>query len=153
MSDEFSTYIHTKGLSVALRTYKEGDAAEYDLVIAATNHERVNDLVQRDASKLVCRVDDVEKGNILLPATIRRGALVLTVSTSSASPILVKKIKKDLEQQFDEAYESYVDFLAETRKKYRGNRKLLRALVDEQFINMTDLQRNDALKTLVQRYC
>ncbi|XRD23787.1 hypothetical protein AABM34_15070 [Lysinibacillus fusiformis] len=40
---------------------------------------------------------------------------MLTVSTSGASPGLARKIKAELEDQFDDAYEDYVCFLQQAR--------------------------------------
>ena len=61
-------------------------------------------------------VDDPEESDFILPAVMNRGRLTLTVSTSGASPILTKKIKQDLAQQYGPEYQEYVDFLYQCRK-------------------------------------
>lgn len=152
LSAEFEEFVAMHQISFIEKSYEKGDASGYELVIAATNNTETNNLIQEDAEQLINRVDAVEKGNILLPATIRRGQLVLTVSTGSASPILAKKIKRDLEQQFDDNYTGYIDFLSRVRAKYVGNQAILRAVVDESFINMTDSQREIKLESLVNKY-
>lgn len=149
-SVEFKEFMALHQIDYTEKPYEKGDASGYELVIAATSHKETNDLIQADADHWINRVDSVEKGNILLPATIRRGEFVLTVSTGSASPLLAKKIKQDLEQQFDEGYESYIKFLSRVREKYSRNHPILRAVVDEEFINMTDTQREFKLESLVK---
>lgn len=153
MSDELRAYCYQHQINLINKSYETGDANGYELVIAATNNTNINELIQRDAKKLICRVDDAKRGNIILPATIRRNELVIAVSTGGASPGLAKKIKKDLSAIFDERYDSYVEFLAEVRRNHSGNRKLLHAIVDERFINMTKLQRNKELEALIRLYC
>lgn len=152
LSADFQVFVDQHDIQYIEKRYEKGDAKGYEIVIAATNSSETNDLVQEDAEQLINRVDSVEKGNILLPATIRRGQLVLTVSTGSASPMLAKKIKDDLEQQFDDNYTGYITFLSRVRERYIGNRTILRAVVDEDFINMTDSQRENRLESLVNKY-
>lgn len=132
------------------RPYEAGDATDYQLVIAATNVTATNELVQKDATQLFCRVDDATLGNVLLPATVRRGDLVLTVSTGGASPGLTKKISKELANQYDTQYAEYVEFLAFVRKKHKGNKELLKAVIDQRFITMTSNQRMEELLTLIE---
>nr|NIV33194.1 bifunctional precorrin-2 dehydrogenase/sirohydrochlorin ferrochelatase [Anaerolineae bacterium] len=51
------------------------------------------------------------------PATVRRGALTLAVSTSGKSPLLARRIRKMLEEEYDTAYEAYVKLLGELRPR------------------------------------
>lgn len=149
LSDEFREFVFTHRINCLEKSYELGEATPYDLVITATNDEIVNEAVQKDASHLVCRVDHVEKGNVVIPATIRRGRLVLAVSTGGASPMLAKKIMLQLEKQFDNQYESYLEFLVEIRQTYRGNKQLLQAVVDERFINMSNSDRQKEVLQLI----
>gem|GEM_PF-3775362 len=75
---------------------------------------------------------------------MRRGPLVLTVSTSGASPALARKIKTDLEEQFDEVYDDYVCFLQQARlmiaakfDKGPQRRKALQALLEPSLLEWT----------------
>ncbi|MBQ0138341.1 MAG: hypothetical protein KBT36_03520 [Kurthia sp.] len=132
------------------RAYEAGEASEYSLVIAATNSLAVNALVEQDANQLVCRVDDAKLGNVLLPATVRRGDLVLTVSTGGASPSLTKKISQELAEQYDIQYADYVDFLSFVRKEHRGNKRILQAVIDSRFVTMPANKRMHELHNLLK---
>jgi precorrin-2 dehydrogenase/sirohydrochlorin ferrochelatase len=100
------------------REYRAGDLAEARLVIAATDDPETNEAVWKEANATGCLVnvvDDPEHCNFYVPATVRRGALSMSVSTGGSSPLLARRIRQSLEQQFDAAYEPYLALLAELR--------------------------------------
>ncbi|WP_079505692.1 NAD(P)-binding protein [Mesobacillus jeotgali] len=113
------------------------------LIVAATNDRETNLAVKRDAApnQLVNIVDDPDESDFQVPSVLKRGKLTVAVSTSGASPVLAKKICRQLEQMFDDQYESYLDFLASSRKEIKEavkdetvKRKLLRTIADESFV-------------------
>lgn len=148
--DEMREVVQKAELTYYERPYEQGEAASFQLVVVATNCTGVNEQIQADAQQLICRVDDAEKGNAILPATIRKGQLVLTISTGGASPGLTKKIIKQLDEQFDESYSAYIDFLSVVRKQHKGNRKLLQAVVDDRFLLMTEEGRRQEVEKLLE---
>ncbi|MEW9700159.1 bifunctional precorrin-2 dehydrogenase/sirohydrochlorin ferrochelatase [Paenibacillus sp. SI8] len=90
------------------------------LVVAATNRSEVNEAVYKTAIEeglLVNVVDQPELSSFILPSVVRRGKLVIAVSTGGASPSLGRKIAKELEDAYGDEYESYLDFLSEARLK------------------------------------
>ncbi len=102
------------------RQYQAGDLAGARLVIAATDNAATNEAVWReaqDAGCLVNVVDDPPRCNFYVPATVRRGSLTLSVSTGGNSPLLARRIRESLEQQFDLAYEPYLALLGELRPR------------------------------------
>lgn len=113
------------------------------LIIAATNDRQTNLAVKKHAAanQLVNLADDPEESDFQVPSVLKRGKLTIAVSTSGASPVLAKKICGQLEQMFDEQYESYLDFLASSRNKIKATvkdetakRMLLRNLANESFL-------------------
>jgi precorrin-2 dehydrogenase/sirohydrochlorin ferrochelatase len=102
------------------RPYQPGDLTGIRLVIAATDDPTTNEAVWREAQRAGCLVnvvDDPARCNFYVPATVRRGPLALTVSTGGNSPLLAGRIRKMLEQQFDAAYEPYLELLGELRPR------------------------------------
>lgn len=123
------------------RKYIDGEASNYEIVIAATNNRQVNALISQQAKRLICRTDAVEEGNCIMPSAIHRGELVIAWTTGGASPTLSKSIKRKLEMTFDEQYEDYLLFLKEVRNEHKDKKELLRAIVEERFITMDNENR------------
>ncbi|MDD1503101.1 NAD(P)-dependent oxidoreductase [Lysinibacillus sp. CNPSo 3705] len=138
---------------------KEFEARDLDdatLIIAATNDTSVNEAVQEAAQhwQLINRADAQAESDFITPATVRRGPLVLTVSTSGASPALARKIKADLEEQFDEVYDDYVCFLQQARlmiaaqfDKGPQRRNALQSLLEPSLLEWTrngEIERREA---------
>jgi len=102
------------------RGYQPGDLDGVRLVIAASDDPAANEAVWREAQEAGCLaniVDDPARCNFYVPATVRRGALTVSVSTSGHSPLLARRIRQVLEQQFDEAYGPYLELLGELRPR------------------------------------
>jgi len=105
-------------LETIRRKYQSGDLAGARLVIAATDDPDTNESVWQEAQAIGCLVnvvDDPARCNFHVPATVRRGALSVSVSTGGSSPLLARRIRQDLEQQFDAAYEPYLVLLGDLR--------------------------------------
>ncbi|MCL1696140.1 bifunctional precorrin-2 dehydrogenase/sirohydrochlorin ferrochelatase [Lysinibacillus sp. BPa_S21] len=138
------------------KEFEPRDLDDASLIIAATNDTSVNEAVQEAAQhwQLINRTDAQAESDFITPATVRRGPLVLTVSTSGASPSLARKIKADLEEQFDEVYDDYVCFLQQARlmiaakfEKGPERRKALQALLEPSLLEWTrngDIDRREA---------
>ncbi len=128
------------------KEFEPRDLDDATLIIAATNDTNVNDAVQEAAQhwQLLNRADVQGESDFITPATVRRGPLVLTVSTSGASPALARKIKQDLAEQFDAIYEEYVCFLQQARlmvvanfEKGEQRRAALQALLEPNLLEWT----------------
>ena len=79
----------------------------FDLVIAATNDHEVNmEIVTaaRKAKILVNSVDEAVHSDFIFPAIVRRGDLLIAISTSGKRPALARKIRQELEFLFGQEY-------------------------------------------------
>ncbi|MGE7889621.1 NAD(P)-binding protein [Bacillus cereus] len=103
------------------REYEKSDIKGAFLVVAASSDSILNEQVAEDATEnqLVNVITNPESGNVHFPAAIHRGLLNIAVSTGGASPKLAKKIRDEIANKYDEAYESYLDFLYEVRVKLK----------------------------------
>ncbi|MGL4800358.1 MAG: precorrin-2 dehydrogenase/sirohydrochlorin ferrochelatase family protein [Cellulosilyticaceae bacterium] len=90
------------------------------IVIAATDKRGLNEQIGKycDTHHILCNViDDKHLSSFIVPAYIRRGDLILSVSTNGHSPSLTKKIKEALAETYDESYGEYVAILGRMRER------------------------------------
>src|SRR5437763_16053533 len=79
------------GVTFEERPYKRGEVEDYRLVVAATDDPAVNRAVYEDGERAgvwVNSADDPASCSFTLPAVVRRGPVMVTVSTGGRSPAL-----------------------------------------------------------------
>jgi len=89
------------------KTYSAPDLDGAFLVFAATNNIEVQQVIRLDAkaSGLLINVANApEWCDFLVPATIRRGELTLSVATNGRSPAVAAMVKGRLGREFGEEY-------------------------------------------------
>ena len=102
------------------------DSASLDgafLAIAATDDMDVNKSVSADAQSrnvLVNVVDVPDLCTFFVPAMVRRGDLVISVSTSGKSPTMASRIRQQLESDFGQEYGELVELLGELRNEVKA---------------------------------
>ncbi|PBI24999.1 siroheme synthase [Clostridioides difficile] len=107
-------------LKIIKDDYKEIYIKDASVIIAATNNRELNmeiGLYCKAKNKLVNVVDNIEISNFTVPSYIKRGDLLISVSTGGKSPSLSSKIKKEIEERYTEDYEEYLNVLGDIRKK------------------------------------
>ncbi len=112
------------------------------LVISATGDRAVNRQVADRAGErglFVNVVDVPELCSFIVPAVVRRGDLLLAVSTGGASPAVARRLRRELEAAYGPSWEPYLRLMAALRRAImaRGrpaeeNRPLFRALADSE---------------------
>jgi precorrin-2 dehydrogenase/sirohydrochlorin ferrochelatase len=117
-----------KGLITHLtRNYRRGDAGKAFVVVACTSSSELNDKIAREAMHLVNVITEPDKGNYIVPSTVKRGPLTIAVSTGGISPALSKTIRKELQYLYNREFSLYVKFIESIRqqaiKKIADNKK------------------------------
>ena len=103
--------------------YGPDDLDGQQLVFAATDRREVTEAVAAEARRRglwVNAADDPAFCDFLLPSVLRRGRLVITVSTGGASPALAARMRRDLEALVPAEYEALVELAAEVRSELRA---------------------------------
>ncbi len=111
------------GVAIERRPYEAGEAAGYRLVIAATGVPVVTQAVFDDAEAAgvwVNSADDPERCTFTLPARVRRGAVLVTVSTGGRSPAIAAWLRERLEADLDPHLETLVDLVGAERDRLRA---------------------------------
>ena len=126
---------------VILKDFEENDVENYDIVIGATNDEKVNTQIYSACKKRkipVNIVDDKDKSDFIFPAMTVKENLVVAVSTMGASPTASAKIRDEIEENLPTDIEEKIERLSEYRQNlidknipYNERKKLLEKYYDE----------------------
>ncbi|EWG11146.1 NAD(P)-dependent oxidoreductase [Cytobacillus firmus] len=116
-SDDIILLARQRGYKLIQREAQAADFKDALLSILATNDREANHALANslDSGQLVCVVDEAGEGNVIFPAAVRRGPLQIAVTSNGASPKLTRKLKKQLDEQFDESWTGYSEFLGKCR--------------------------------------
>jgi precorrin-2 dehydrogenase/sirohydrochlorin ferrochelatase len=126
------------------------DAGERDAISQAA----------RDRGVLVNVMDDVSNCDFAAPAIVRRGDLVLAISTGGASPAVARKVREDLERRFGTEWAETLTVIAEVRREslpalgdLRVRSKRWRQALDlDEAVELVRTGRSDELRrTLIER--
>ena len=122
ITPRLAALVSRKALLHHARPYARPDLRGVFLVIAATDDERTQQQVVRDAQQagvLVNVVDRPELCDFIMPSIMRRGDLLIATSTSGGSPALAKRIRRDLDALFGPEYELAIQVLRRVRQRLR----------------------------------
>jgi precorrin-2 dehydrogenase / sirohydrochlorin ferrochelatase len=106
------------------RGYRPGDLQGAFLVFAATDNVDVQQQVVSEAQErgiLMNSADNPEACTFQVPATVRQGDLLLTISTGGGSPALAAWIRKRLAREFAPEYGLLVRLFATIRRAVAGD--------------------------------
>lgn len=118
--DEFADL----GVRTLQRSWTAGDSDGFWLVVTATGVREVDQQIfeECEAARIwVNSADDPDRCSFTLPASFRRGSLMVTVSTGGASPALSSWLRGRLEEMIGPEYAEVTARLALERAKIHAN--------------------------------
>jgi precorrin-2 dehydrogenase / sirohydrochlorin ferrochelatase len=131
------------------------------LVIAATDDPQVNrrgSLAAQRRHLLVNAVDQPAECNFIVPSLVRRGALLVAISTSGKSPALARRIRRDLEGLLGPGYSRAVELMGRIRTDLlplglspQRNRRILSGVVDSGLVELLERGDEAALRRVLKR--
>jgi precorrin-2 dehydrogenase/sirohydrochlorin ferrochelatase len=124
--------------------FKESHLEKAFLVIAATDDKDLNHRISHSARKkgrLINAVDQPSDCSFIVPSIVKRGDLLISISTSGKSPALAKKIRLELGAQFGGEYETFLILMGQVRKEILAlglsqseNSRIFKQMVDSDMI-------------------
>jgi precorrin-2 dehydrogenase/sirohydrochlorin ferrochelatase len=140
--------------------FKEAFLDSVFIVVAATNDKQLNRKVSLSARRkglLVNAVDQPQDCNFIVPSIVKRGDLLIAVSTSGKSPALSKKIRKELENQFGEEYRVFLLLMGRLRDRIlsRGlpqeeNSRIFHQIVDSPLLKALSEESREDVRAILQ---
>lgn len=146
--DELAVLRLSGAIRIIMREYEPSDIEGAALVFTATNDPGLNGEIGLQCTRLGIwhnAADDGERSAFVTPAVIRRGELVLALTTGGASPALAAKLKKELAEAYGSEYASRLRALRMLRGHLLSDRRtanpesgsearmLLRAAAEDEF--------------------
>jgi siroheme synthase-like protein len=108
------------------RAYRAEDLDGQQVAFVATDDAAVTRAVAAEGRARgiwVNAADEPARCDFILPAVIRRGRLVVAVSTGGASPAAARAIREELEGYLTEDHAALVELAAEARDDLRRRRR------------------------------
>jgi precorrin-2 dehydrogenase / sirohydrochlorin ferrochelatase len=128
------------------REFREGDLQEAFLVIVSPAASGQNQAIWREAQAervLMNAMDDVPYCSFVAGSVVRRGDLVVSISTSGSAPVLAVRLREQLEQTLGPELQIFLEWMGDLRepmaKKYPDmevRRHLWYQLVDADIIDL-----------------
>ncbi len=100
------------------RGYRPGDLRDAFLVIVSEADPDAAEALWQEAQAekaLINTMDDVPLCTFVAGSVVRRGPLVVSISTSGCAPALAVRLRQRLEQIFDPDYASFLEMLGSLR--------------------------------------
>lgn len=104
------------------RVYEPGDLEGYELAFVATDDRSENQKVWQEGRERhiwVNAVDDVPNCDFIMPGIVRKGDLIVAISTSGTSPAMARKAREDIEAFLTDEDAALLDLAAEVRRELR----------------------------------
>lgn len=149
LSPEIKGYVESGRIRYLGEEFSMVFLKEKFLVIAATDDAELNHRISQVAEEkgmLINAIDQPADCNFIVPSIIKKGDLVVAVSTSGKSPALAKKIRKQLTEYFGDEYEPFLRMMGRIRNEVissgpdpEENSRLFTRIVDSKLF--------DAIKT------
>jgi len=102
------------------RKFRATDLQNYKMIFAVTDDAELNQSIARSARRLGALVNVAtpgEAGNFQVPATVRRGALSIAISTGGASAELARSLRERIEKVVGPEWGVFVALLMERRAR------------------------------------
>jgi precorrin-2 dehydrogenase / sirohydrochlorin ferrochelatase len=110
-------------IQVEPRRYRRGDLAGASLAFVATDDPRLAAAVAREGRSegiWVNAADDPEHCDFILPSVVRRGSLIVAVTTGGGSPALARAVREEIERLLPNDYAAFAETVAEVRQELRA---------------------------------
>lgn len=161
LTDTLSRYVEEHKITYLGDTFGEAQLDGAFMVIAATDDPALNRRVSLASEKrhiLVNAVDQPEDCNFIVPSILKRGDLIIAVSTSGKSPALARKIRQELESTFGEEYQILLALMGRLRKEVLSlglssaeNKAIFRKLVETGLLSAIEKRDRDEVAAILSK--
>ena len=161
ISKEGAEDLAREGVKVVNKCFDDKDLEGFDFVITATGSREEDEAIVAACKSRgipVNAADDREECDFFLPGIIKRGDLVVSVSTSGKSPAYSRYLREQIEDVIPDNIEKVLDILGELRKSLPSKldsqveRSQIYNYVMSKLLSMDDLDEANVDK-IIEEYC
>jgi siroheme synthase-like protein len=116
--------VASEGVVWQERGFERGDVDGKRVVVAATDTPATNIIIAdaaRSSGAWVNVADDASHGDLHFPATARRGRMTVAISTDGVSPLVSRRIREGILDEYGDEFAQLLDLLADTREEARAS--------------------------------
>lgn len=142
------------------RDYRDGDLEGAFLVIVSERNPGRTETIWREANQvgaLINAMDDVPHCTFVAGSVVRRGPLVVSISTSGAAPAVAVRLRQDLERRFGPELGEYLELLgslrdemAERHPEFDERRRIWYELADSDLLDLVTKGRTKAVARRIE---
>jgi len=161
LTPKLSKYLEEQRIKLSGHEFKDSHLDGAFVVIAATDDPLLNRQVSERASArglLINAVDQPADCNFIVPSILRRGDLLVAVSTSGKSPAFAKKVREELEKQFGDEYGSFLvlmgclrEEILEKELSQEENKRIFHQLVNSRILDAMAEKDWNGVATILNR--
>jgi len=125
--EDFKGIAKEYNIELIQRGYRRGDLEGFNIVIVATDIELQREifLESRDKRVLVNSVDSLEYCDFTFSSFIKRGDLVISISTGGIAPTFGRLLKGYIQNLLPNSIESFLDKMGDLRRELsKGERRM-----------------------------
>ncbi len=118
-SEQLQQWAHEGAIDWIEREYRRGDLRGAFLVIVSEYNPERSQRIWEEAQErniLINAMDDVPRCNFVAGSVVRRGPLVISISTTGKAPTLSVRMRQDLEEEIGPEYEEFLEIMHELRE-------------------------------------
>ncbi len=141
--------------------YDKGKEDGFFLVISASGNKEAADFLSAAAKikKFLYNSADFPKaGNCHIPARLKKGSLMISISTEGRSPAMAKYMKNRLSRQIPEGYDLWLDRISRVREELKSQiqsgdlrEKFWQSVFDEPVMKLVTEGKLDEAEECVRR--
>ncbi|WP_281950759.1 precorrin-2 dehydrogenase/sirohydrochlorin ferrochelatase family protein [Nitrosophilus kaiyonis] len=131
VDDRVKEFITKNGLKYINREYKKGDIDQFYIVIVAADDIELQKRIYLECQekKILCNsVDSIEYCDFIFPSYIKKDDLIISFSTSGASPALSKYLRRAIEKIIPNDIGKFLKELKDIREKLPKGRERMKLL-------------------------
>lgn len=121
--------LNQNSLQLLSFNYQPGHISAYNLVIAATDDELINEAVAKEADQLNILVNVVDQPALcswITPSIIDRDPMLIALSSSGKAPLLVRMLREQIEKTLPDGYGKLAEFSFKFRDHVKARVKTIR---------------------------